>query len=62
MTNDLPAIYHEHDDLPTEHTHKGSGPGHYIGPHGHYHLTELWTADEIAEQLGVGKKKPDLTV
>ncbi len=50
--NDLPAIYHEHDG-PTEHKHENTGPGHYIGPSGHYHLTEVFTAEEIAIKLRV---------
>lgn len=51
FATDLPAIYHEHDG-PTEHRHEHTGPGHYIGESGHYHLTEIFTADELAETLG----------
>lgn len=36
--NDLPAIYHDHDGL-TKHTHENMGPGHYMEPSGHLHLT-----------------------
>ncbi len=56
--NDLPAIYHEHDGL-TEHKHDGMGPGHYIGSSGHYHLTEVFTAEEIARRLGL--RAPDVS-
>jgi hypothetical protein len=48
----LLAIYHEHDG-PTEHQHDGTGPGHHMGEYGHYHLTEVYTADEIGVLLGV---------
>ncbi len=37
--NDLPAVYHDHDG-PTIHSHKGMGPGHYMEPSGHLHLTQ----------------------
>lgn len=51
-TFDLPAIYHEHDG-PTDHRHDHTGPAHYAFETGHYHLTEVYTADEIGEKLGV---------
>lgn len=49
---DLPAVYHEHGG-PTEHSHEHTGPGHYSGETGHFHLTEVYTAEELAEVLGV---------
>ncbi len=56
--NDLPAIYHEHDG-PSEHKHENTGPGHYIGSSGHYHLTEVLTAVEVAVLLGVDDVSAD---
>ncbi len=50
--NDLPAIYHEHDG-PTEHQHEYTGPGHYVGLSGHYHLTGVLTYEEIKELLAM---------
>ncbi len=58
MKNDLPAIYHGHDG-PTEHKHKNMGPGHYMGPSGHYHLTQVFTAEEIAAALGVTEEEDE---
>jgi len=49
---DLPATYHEHDG-PTEHKHPQMGPGHYAGESGHFHLTEVYTADEVGAKLGL---------
>ncbi len=53
-TYNLPAIYHEHDG-PTEHRHDHTGPAHYAFETGHYHLTEIYTADEIDKYLTEGE-------
>ena len=50
--NDLPAIFHDDHDGPTEHNHEGMGPAHYMHPSGHFHLTKM-TQEEIDDALGV---------